>query len=464
MQYDESYTYALFARKGYFWAMSIYPLPNNHILHSLLVRFSTQLLGNAPWAIRMPAFVAGVALLPAAFVMVNVLYGRDAAMIAASLVTVSEPLVSYSANGRGYTLVAVCFCVAVTCAARLLRRRESPADWVVLVFAIAAGFFAVPIMLYGCASVWLWLLIARRRSDDGRLSPALRTLVLWGLAAAALTLLLYTPALLASGWRNLAGNQFVKPLTVGHFASRFPASMLGTCRDWNTGVPAIVAIVLLLAFAAGALRRTQDGRPSPWLAIVPACGVIVAMQRVVPFERVWMFLLPLYFGTAAAGLVAVMRLAAARISSLRVFAVTSIVASVLLLVLGIPVVASRPDVPSIPADAPAAVAFLRTCVGAGDRVLCLTATYPPVLYHAIRAGTDFEPVDMNAAEIERFAHEPTGTLFVVAPNARADAFDPPSVEDAYARWSDLLHPAFGPRRTIFTSPTLHIDELDRSRQ
>jgi len=59
MRYDEAYTFLNFVNRGLF-RIFYYPLPNNHVLHTILVRASIGIFGSHPVAIRLPAFLAGV--------------------------------------------------------------------------------------------------------------------------------------------------------------------------------------------------------------------------------------------------------------------------------------------------------------------------------------------------------------------------------------------------------------------
>src|SRR3954452_7686344 len=92
MQLDEAYTYNEYASKPILDGLSWYTLPNNHLLNTLLVHVSTVTFGNEPWAVRLPAFVAGVLLIPATFAMVARLCGRPpaTATAASALVAASE--------------------------------------------------------------------------------------------------------------------------------------------------------------------------------------------------------------------------------------------------------------------------------------------------------------------------------------------------------------------------------------
>ena len=81
------------------------------------------MFGNEVWAIRLPALVAGIALVPATFAFARVLYGRAAGLLAAAFVAASSTLVEYSTNARGYTLVALATVLVFIAAARALEQR-----------------------------------------------------------------------------------------------------------------------------------------------------------------------------------------------------------------------------------------------------------------------------------------------------------------------------------------------------
>src|SRR4051794_29680002 len=82
MQLDEAYTYNEYAVKPVLDGLSWYTLPNNPLLNTLLVHAATTLIGNDRWAVRLPAFLAGVLLIPATYAMVARLCGRPEALMA----------------------------------------------------------------------------------------------------------------------------------------------------------------------------------------------------------------------------------------------------------------------------------------------------------------------------------------------------------------------------------------------
>src|SRR5204862_3593115 len=75
-----------------------------------------------------------------------------------------------------------------------------------------------------------------------------------------------------------------------------------TWEFWNRDVPLSLAALLLLGFAITVVDQVRR-RQMPLGVLAPlVCLVLVLLQRVAPFERVWLFLLPLYLTFAAAGL------------------------------------------------------------------------------------------------------------------------------------------------------------------
>lgn len=311
MRYDESVSFVHYSSEPWYIAVINYTAPNNHVFHSLLVHVSTLVLGGEPWAIRLPALLAGVLLVPASYLAARVLYGKHAALVAAGLVASSSSLVEYSTNARGYTLLALVFVLLVALAARL-SVSANPAEWLAFALLSAIGFYTVPVMLYGFGAVVVWLglsLWTRERSLVARrLVPAV-------LATGLLTLLLYAPILASSGLDALVANEFVRPLPWSTFTSELPDSLDAVARQWHRDIPLPLALVLSAAFLTAIVFHGRLSRfpLAPALAALLWIAPVLVVQRVVPFERVWLFLLPLYLMTAAAGAVFALRPLAARV-------------------------------------------------------------------------------------------------------------------------------------------------------
>jgi hypothetical protein len=342
LQYDEAATYNEFAAQPFLDAISRYAFANNHILNTILIHITTALAGPRPWAVRLPALAAGVLLIPSSYVMVARLCGRPAAILATALVAASAPLINYSTNARGYSLVCLITTLLVILAQRIAAGAGRARDWVAFTVLAALGFFTIPIMLYPYGGIMLWLAWNARPGED-RPSPPVRLdrFVASAVGTTTLTVLLYLPVLLRSGLAAILANPMVAPQPFAHVLRNLPLSLISAWREWHHEIPWVAAVAGLLAWLVS-LRGLAPGRGgcgplSGLFLMVLGWSLAVALaQRVVPFERVWLFALPLYAGCVGSGLAAALeRLWGSRE---RVEQLCSLLAVLLGLVLGVAVV------------------------------------------------------------------------------------------------------------------------------
>jgi hypothetical protein len=402
MRYDEATTYDNFVSKPLWVALANYATPNNHLLNTFLAKVSVGVFGNEPWAVRLPALVAGIALVPATLALGRVLYGRIAALLGAALVAASSTLVEYSTNARGYTLVALATAIAFLAAARAVKR-DSVGAWALVAVAGALGLYAVPVMIYPLGGAFLWIL-ASGWIEGRTLQPLLARLGVTVLVTSVLTLLLYAPVYAASGVRSVTANEFVEPRTFGTLLDLFPGHVSDTVDTWTRDLPLIVAILLGVGLLAGVVATPWISRfPIPVVATVVAWALVVlAAQRVLPYTRVWTFLVPLAAATTAGfyGWVLERRPWAARAGP--ALAVAVVVAGSLLVLSADSVRESRETGALL--DAPAIAALLADRVEPGDRILA-TGSDTILEYYLERKGIDAGPL--------LYTDEPAARTFVV---------------------------------------------------
>jgi hypothetical protein len=310
LRHDEAYTFLTYGLQPLWTTLSIYNSPANHILHSALVRVAYLVLGNQEWALRMPALVAGILVIPASFAVFAILADYGSAPLAAALVACSHELIAFSANARGYSQASLLALLMIVVAAHLGTRR-SAAAWALLVACAVAALYTIPSMLYAVVMVWTWM--ALEAGADEQRALQYRDIAVAGAVVVALTALLYLPAIMRSGWDALFRNQFVAPLDWPNFSSAFPGSVAVTWFDWHRKMPAAMGWTLSLGFAAFVIGAAVWGRrPSLFgllVAAVAGIGAVALLQRVAPPSRVWLFLLPVFAGMAATGLGSLVELA-----------------------------------------------------------------------------------------------------------------------------------------------------------
>ncbi len=324
MHHDEAYTYWAFANSLYS-AATDYHLPNNHVFHSILVYLSTRIFGVQTWAIRLPAFTAGVLLVPAAYGLAKCLYDRWTALGAALLVAWLPMLVNYSTNARGYILVALFTLLTLTLGG-FVQKQKNLFAWLLISLFSALGLYTVPVMLvpFGILFVWLFLEnqiegsatlysnrdypVGSQASGSSLYRSKLDFLRYWlaaGVGTAILTMLFYTPILIFTGPEKVFANGFVAPLPwadlVETLSHRFPE----TWMEWTSGIPLFMVIILAAGWTLSLIfhRRLSTTRVPLQLAALLWIAALIIIQRPNAWAKVWLSLLPLMLLWAAAGTV-----------------------------------------------------------------------------------------------------------------------------------------------------------------
>lgn len=304
--YDEAYTFINFASKSFKYILADYSAPNNHIFHTILVGLSYRLLGDHTWIVRLPAFLASVLLVPAAYIAAHRFCNSYQALAASALITVSPAFISYSNNGRGYPLIALFTLLLANFGGILVTRPNRPA---LIAYAItgALGFYTIPIFLYPMAGISLWVAVTYLTAGEpwrnrlNRLGIFLATC----LASGILTLILYSPVILfGTGWGSLVSNEIVKANTWYEFVDSLHPRITRTWRSWMVWIDPTIRYLLAGGFLVSVFfyRKASNQRLSMQVLMVIAVAILLVLQRVAPLPRVWIFLEIFYLLFSATGL------------------------------------------------------------------------------------------------------------------------------------------------------------------
>ena len=135
-------------------------------LYYLLAWLWTQVFGTAEVGLRSLSAVAGIAVVPVAFLLGAELNGRRTGIAAAALVAVNPMLVWYSQEARCYSLLVLLTSIALLFFLRALRS-ESGRDlaWWALASALALATHYFALFPVGAEAAWL---LWRHRRDAGR--------------------------------------------------------------------------------------------------------------------------------------------------------------------------------------------------------------------------------------------------------------------------------------------------------
>jgi hypothetical protein len=385
---DEAYTFIEYVSRPFIVVASWYNVPNNHVLHSIFARICYLLFGHHEWAIRLPAFVAGILLIPAIYIVSRLLYDSRTALLGAALTASSSILIEYSTNARGYTIIGLVF-LALLAVGILALRNPGYGVWIVFAALLTAGFYTVPVMAYSAGVVVLWMLLLANTGDATIGSRKLFVrLMLACFGGMVLTVLLYAPVIAANGIGALISNRFVTPLSLGQFITGLPDSLGATWLQWTRDMPLAMTAVLVVGFTVSTLLHRKIARQS-WRIVVPTVvwiGALLLFQRVVPFIRVWLFLLPIASMIAASGVVLVINKLG------KMWAVGKrldpyiypILALTLTVFLGVRVITSgsilRSDETGTFSAAQPTAEYLASVLRSGDRVVANNPVDSPLIY------------------------------------------------------------------------------------
>ena len=328
MRYDESWSYLHYILPGGLADCLVYSAANNHVLYTLLVALAAGIGGGGPAVLRMPAFLAGVALVPACGYLAAAMSGRRlAGLLVAAFAAGSGVLIAYSVNSRGYSMLCLAAVLLAACTLKGMRDVRRTAPWVQWAVVAALGLFTIPLMLYPMIALAAVVLLQARlgpvQAEARRV--AWRRLALAFGGAVVLAAILYQPVILVTGTRAiqsdgtvraapwevyhlglyaLVADQQLAPKPIGQVAAALPGVYAGVWDDWTAGASwlwlVLVGVGLVSATCEGIIRRR-----APHLLAVVLAGVLIVLtllHGVIPLPRMWMFALPLVLAVASCGL------------------------------------------------------------------------------------------------------------------------------------------------------------------
>jgi len=307
MRHDESTTFMLYARMPFVAIPLRYSDPNNQILHTLLVKLAVSLFGDSPSALRLPALIAGIALVPLAAGFARALQGNGAMVITAALVATSSPLIEFSNNARGYTLLCCCT-VVLFWAGLQATRTNSRAAWVTFILAGAIGAYTHPGMATPAVAGALWTALLLLRRDRGWRADGLLPLAVSLVAMGVLVAMLYLPILVVNGWHALTDNSGVHATaTISASLERLGPYASGVLSVWLRDDPSWAWMVVAAAIVA-AMALASDA-VAIRLLVVAAIGSLVwhvLFVHDLSWFRFWLPYLALLLVVTAVGLDAVL--------------------------------------------------------------------------------------------------------------------------------------------------------------
>ena len=394
IRFDEAFTHNQFASTGFSSIFANYDHVNNHPLNSYLVAIAVSMFGSGEWVIRLPALLAGLALTGAIYLVTRSLYNDRVALIATALTGASYPLIQFSTNGRGYSLLTLATVLMVGAGARA-KQRNRPIDWALLCICILIAEISIPLHFYSSATILLWLLLSVSLEYVGEERRVrLRRLFVCGGGSLIVLIVFFSPAAFQAEISSffashLQGDPADIPLTFEDIGE-IPRSVMAYL---NAETLAIVGTSLIAAMSVGAVTHERFGE-GVVPVLLPAVLIAVASALVrgeIQTGRVWIYLAPLYFITVGAGVVYIVDLLAKN----RPYALNSM-AILLFVVPAATVLNSRAvqltDETGYAPEASQAARLIADQVTPGDEILLIDPHSEILRYYLNRYGLEYDPI------------------------------------------------------------------------
>ena len=245
-------------------------------LYFVLIWAWAHVFGIGEIALRAPSMLAGIALVPIAYLSARELASRWAGVIAAALVTVNPFLIWYSQEARAYMLLAVLCGASFVSFARARRdpSRRNLAWWAALsCLAVMTHFFAG----FAVAPEALWLLWraagpGQARGAGGAPGSARAVLIAVGVVAAVQAAMLpFAVADTSHGVGWIARTPRLH--RIGQLTLEWGVSVVSRYGNWREGLAiwALLAALIVVLLRFGATPRERDGA----LAAAAIMGVVL---------------------------------------------------------------------------------------------------------------------------------------------------------------------------------------------
>jgi hypothetical protein len=304
LSHDEAYTTVVFAPS--IWsAITDYHAPNNHVFHTLLVHFSTSLFGLSGWSIRLPALIAGILLIPATYWLGKSIYDKYAGLLAAIFVSFLPAQILYSANARGYSIIAL-ITLILFWLGDFVRKDKNVLAWLLIIFFSALGLWTIPIMLFPFGILFAWLFMENLLVNEivyGSRGNFLKYWLIAGFSSAGLTFFLYTPIFIFSGlWKMIGVNV---PVPWDQMGNTLLAYVGGIYGEWFNGVPFFIVVLLIIGFMLALFfhRRLSKQHFPLQIAAIIWIIILVIIERPEAWTRIWFFLMTPALIWSSAGLI-----------------------------------------------------------------------------------------------------------------------------------------------------------------
>jgi uncharacterized membrane protein len=285
--YDEITTLVEFVRTPLGHIVTTYTSQNQHMLYSVLARFSVVTFGDTIWALRLPAVIFGVLCIPALYACARLWVTKREALLGCALLAVSYHHVWFSQNARGYTGLAFFTLLSTWC---FVRGAQSAGMkwWIGYGISVALGMYvhlSMGFIAAGHGVAWLWMLFSRHK-EIGRMPPNGFTPTLGFVFSGVLSAILYAPVMGQMLKRTVGGEGARGATEVVKAEWRSPLWLvmetlrgLAGSAGWVGMVAVLAAGVIVLAGCWAIWKENRFAIGLIFFPIVVTAGVTFVLSR-----------------------------------------------------------------------------------------------------------------------------------------------------------------------------------------
>ncbi len=277
--YDEAFSVNQYSTSSFANILSNYNYPNNHVFYNLINKLLGTFIGSQEWAIRLPAFIAGMLCLPSLFVLGQQLFNnKKQAIFLVSLFAFSPILIEYSVLGRGYSLIWLLSIWSCSALLSYLKYQQSKYLTLFVIFNSLA-IWTVPVAIIPLGAFMLFLVVRKKITIAIKLSIA----TIMG------AIILYLPILL------IYGMNITSKVSVGEtesYSKLFTYHIAHGLRDFYYNFIMIKPIYFGFLVIILLLNLFRKSKSKQWLLMaIISFTIVILLQKAIPPARVWSVML-----------------------------------------------------------------------------------------------------------------------------------------------------------------------------
>lgn len=248
-------------------------------LHWVIVIF-----GSSPLWLRLPSSIAGAATIPILFLLGRRCGGNRVGLFAATLGSVSLPLIFWSQNARAYSLGAFFVCLSALAFIRAIETKN-PADMALWVIASVLACYTLLVAVIVVCSLAVSLVFRPKGSTPWRRVAMSLTIV--AVADIPIAYLAITGGTGALSW--------IPPASLSEFNSVVTSLASGGVFS-QAGWPEVIMIALWLGIAGSLVwtLRRRGRSVSTWHTALVVCWLVIPLALVLVVSSVQPLLINRY--------------------------------------------------------------------------------------------------------------------------------------------------------------------------